>query len=82
MRTLRTALEWNVGSAGLASQTGRTDTVLGRTRVEIRSRRRSRRLLTIWLGLVAGLSVLALACAGASWGGNGYDPAADVNSMY
>jgi serine protease AprX len=37
---------------------------------------------TIWLCLVAGLSVLALACAGASWGGNGYDAAADMNSMY
>jgi len=36
----------------------------------------------IWLGLVAALSVLALACAGASWGGNGYDPTADPNSMY
>jgi serine protease AprX len=44
--------------------------------------RRSRLLLAIWLGVVAVLSVLALACAGASWGGNGYDPAADMNSMY
>jgi hypothetical protein len=47
-----------------------------------RSRRRSGLLLTIWLGIVVALSVLALACAGASWGGNGYDPAADMNSMY
>jgi len=55
--------------------------VLGRNRLEKRSRRR-RGSLAIWLGLVAGLSVLALACAGASWGGNGYDPGTDVNSMY
>jgi serine protease AprX len=47
-----------------------------------RPRRRSGLLLAIWLGAVAALSVLALACAGASWGGNGYDPTADVNSMY
>ena len=46
--------------------------MLGRSRSETRSRRRSG-LLTIWLGLAAGLSVLTLACAGASWGGNGYD---------
>ena len=55
--------------------------MLGRHRLEKRSRRR-RGSLAIWLGLVAGLSVLALACAGASWGGNGYDPGTDVNSMY
>jgi subtilisin family serine protease len=55
--------------------------VLGRSRLEKRSRRRHGPL-AIWLCLVAGLSVLALACAGASWGGSGYDPAADVNSMY
>ena len=55
--------------------------MLGRTRLEPLPRRR-RGVLTVWLCLVAGLSVLALACAGASWGGSGYDPAADVNSMY
>ena len=55
--------------------------MLGRSRLETLPRRR-RGPLTIWLCLVTGLSVLALACAGASWGGNGYDPSADVNSMY
>ena len=55
--------------------------MLGRTRLETLPRRR-RGVPTIWLCLVAGLSVLALACAGASWGGNGYDAAADMNSMY
>ena len=55
--------------------------MLGRTRLETLPRRR-RGVLTVWLCLVAGLSVLALACAGASWGGNGYDAAADMNSMY
>jgi serine protease AprX len=55
--------------------------VLARTRLEKRSRPR-RAPLSIWLGLVAGLSVLALACAGASWGANGYDSRADPNSMY
>ena len=55
--------------------------MLGRTRLETLPRRRSG-LLTIWLCLVAGLSVLALACAGASWGGTATTPAADVNSMY
>jgi serine protease AprX len=47
-----------------------------------RPRRRSGLLLALWVGAVAALSVLALACAGASWGSNGYDPASDVNSMY
>jgi serine protease AprX len=47
-----------------------------------RPHRRGRLLPTVWLGLVLALSVLALACAGASWGGNGYDPASDPNSMY
>ncbi len=55
--------------------------MLGRSRLETRPSRTGG-LLTIWLCLIAGLSVLALACAGASWGGSGYDPAADVNSMY
>jgi serine protease AprX len=55
--------------------------VLGRSCSKTRSRRRPR-LVAIALGVVAGLSVLALACAGASWGGNGYDAAADMNSMY
>ena len=55
--------------------------MLGRSRLEKRSRRR-RGPLAVWLCLVAGLSVLALVCAGASWGGDGYDPAADANSMY
>jgi serine protease AprX len=37
--------------------------------------------LAILLSLVSGLSVLALGCAGASWGAD-YDPILDSNSMY
>lgn len=32
--------------------------------------------------LVAGVSALALVCAGASWGGSAYDPSLDMNSMF
>ena len=43
--------------------------------------RRGRRF-SVGLGVAASSLVLALVCAGASWGASGYDPSLDVNSMF